>query len=32
MIENELNAQVCSGGISLVEGQRREAELKWSQG
>jgi len=32
MIENELNAQVCSGGISLVEGQRREAELKWSHG
>jgi hypothetical protein len=31
-IENELNAKVCSGEISLAEGQRREAELKWTQG
>jgi hypothetical protein len=31
-IENDLNAQVCSGAISLAEGQRREAELKWTQG
>ncbi len=31
-IENDLNAQVCSGAISLAEGQRREAELKWTDG
>ncbi len=31
-IENDLNAQVCSGQISLAEGQRREAELKWTDG
>ena len=31
-IENDLNAKVCSGEISLAEGQRREAELKWTQG
>jgi hypothetical protein len=31
-IENDLNDQVCSGEISLVEGQRREAEMKWSDG
>jgi hypothetical protein len=31
-IENELNAQVCSGDLSLAEGQRREAELKHTQG
>jgi len=31
-IENQLNAQVCSGEISLAEGQRREAEIKWTQG
>jgi hypothetical protein len=31
-IENDLNARVCSGEISLAEGQRREAELKWTQG
>ena len=31
-IENDLNAQVCSGQISLAEGQRREAELKWTAG
>jgi hypothetical protein len=31
-IENDLNDQVCSGAISLAEGQRREAEMKWSDG
>lgn len=31
-IENELNADVCSGRISLAEGQRRESELKHNQG
>jgi hypothetical protein len=31
-IENELNDKVCSGEISLAEGQRREAELKWTEG
>jgi hypothetical protein len=31
-IENDLNAQVCSGQISLAEGQRREAEMKWTDG
>ena len=31
-IENDLNAKVCSGEISLADGQRREAELKWTQG
>ncbi len=31
-IENDLNQQVCSGSISLAEGQRREAELKWTDG
>jgi hypothetical protein len=31
-IENELNAAVCSGQISLAEGQRREAEMKWTDG
>ena len=31
-IENELNADVCSGGLALAEAQRREAELKWSRG
>jgi hypothetical protein len=31
-IENDLNAKVCSGEISLAEGQRRESELKHSQG
>jgi hypothetical protein len=32
IIENDLNAQVCSGQISLAEGQRREAEIKWTAG
>ena len=31
-IENQLNADVCSGRITLAEGRRREAELKWTQG
>lgn len=31
-IENDLNAKVCSGEIGLAEGQRREAELKWTKG
>jgi hypothetical protein len=31
-IENQLNAEVCSGRLSLAEGQRREAELKWTDG
>jgi hypothetical protein len=31
-IENELNAKVCSGDLSLAEAQRKEAELKHSQG
>ncbi len=31
-LENELNAKVCSGEISLAEGQRREAEMKWTDG
>jgi len=31
-IENELNDQVCSGELSLAEAQRKEAELKHTQG
>jgi hypothetical protein len=31
-IENELNAKVCSGDLSLAEAQRREAEIKWTDG
>ena len=31
-IENELNADVCSGRLTLSEAQRREAELKWTKG
>jgi hypothetical protein len=31
-IENELNAKVCSGELSLAEAQRREAEMKWTDG
>jgi hypothetical protein len=31
-IENELNADVCSGGLTLTEAQGREAELKWRRG
>ncbi len=31
-IENQLNQEVCSGKISLAEGRRREAELKYRDG
>jgi hypothetical protein len=31
-IENDLNAQVCSGALSLADAQRKEAELKHTQG
>jgi len=31
-VEDELNAKVCAGEISLAEGQRREAELKHTLG
>lgn len=31
-IENELNAEVCVGRISLAEGQRRESALKHRDG
>jgi hypothetical protein len=31
-IENELNAKVCSGALSLADAQRKEAELKHTQG
>jgi hypothetical protein len=31
-IENELNAEVCSGSLSLHDAQVRESELKHSQG
>ena len=31
-MENELNAQVCSGGLSLAEAQRRESLLKHDDG
>jgi hypothetical protein len=31
-IENELNAQVCSGALALAEAQRRESVLKHGQG
>ena len=31
-IENQLNHDVCSGKISLAEGRRREAELKYRDG
>jgi hypothetical protein len=31
-IENELNRLVCSGEITLAEGQRRESELKHTEG
>jgi hypothetical protein len=31
-IENQLNRQVCSGEITLAEGQRRETELKHRSG
>jgi hypothetical protein len=31
-IENELNAQVCSGALSLATAQRKETELKHDYG
>lgn len=31
-LENDLNAKVCSGELSLAEAQRREAEMKWTGG
>lgn len=31
-IENELNADVCSGSLSLAGAQRKEADLKHNQG
>ena len=31
-IENELNAKVCSGGMSLDDAQRKESELKHTDG
>ena len=31
-IENELNAQVCSGALSLAQAQLKEAQLKHTQG
>ncbi|MEP6813300.1 MAG: hypothetical protein ABI990_09945 [Actinomycetota bacterium] len=31
-IENELNAQVCSGALSLDAAQRKESELKHTEG
>jgi hypothetical protein len=31
-IENELNAQVCSGAVSLADAQRRESALKHDYG
>jgi len=31
-IENDLNAQVCSGDMSLDEAQRKESELKHTDG
>jgi hypothetical protein len=31
-VENELNRKVCSGEITLAEGQRRESELKHHSG
>jgi hypothetical protein len=31
-IENQLNQQVCSGELRLVEAQRRESEIKHTEG
>jgi hypothetical protein len=31
-IENELNRKICSGEMTLREGQRRESELKHTEG
>jgi hypothetical protein len=30
--ENELNAQVCSGALTLAQAQQRESEIKHTQG
>jgi hypothetical protein len=30
--ENELNAEVCSGKLTLVQGQAKEAQIKYTQG
>ena len=30
--ENELNAQVCSGALTLAEAQQKESEIKHTQG
>ena len=30
--ENELNAQVCGGALTLVEAQQKESEIKHTQG
>ncbi len=32
LVENDLNAQVCSGQLSLADAQRKLAELKWTKG
>ena len=32
VVENELNAQVCSGALTLAEAQLRESELKHTRG
>jgi hypothetical protein len=32
MIENDLNAQVCSGSLSLAQAQERESDLKHNHG
>jgi hypothetical protein len=31
-IENDLNAKVCSGGLSLAEAQRKESQIKHTEG
>jgi hypothetical protein len=31
-VENDLNAQVCSGQLRLADAQRKLAELKWADG
>ena len=31
-VENDLNARVCSGGLTLAEAQRKETELKHDYG
>lgn len=32
LTENDLNARVCSGALSLADAQRKLAELKWTDG